>query len=833
MRIPVKKEIINVIPQSPLSEGHPFPEKAALIPSNEPIVFPHMIAPVVITDEKHMRLVEDVFRKDRLVAFFPTEKIEKQNKEGKTTEVTRLLTHGTLCAILRMLRIPDGTMRLLVHGIARIKATGIVQNSPYLISSIETAKEIHYTDDLEVDALRKETMESLQKAVMYANLSEDLLVAALNVDDAGKLADLVASNVSLSNKNLIQIHQEIDTKKRLRSVYDHLTREVQVMEIGNTISERVRESVDRNQREYYLREQIRVMQNELGQTDPNVSEMQELRSRVDAKQMPDYARKVVDKELTRLSMLQPAAAEYGVVRTYLEHILDLPFVERSTDNRDLIAAREILEEDHFGLQKVKERILEFLAVITSQKGSMKAPILCLVGPPGVGKTSLGKSIAKALGRKFHRFSVGGMRDEAEIRGHRRTYIGAMPGRIVKSLMECETINPLLMIDEVDKIGSDFRGDPASALLEVLDPEQNDTFQDHYMDMPIDLSNVLFVTTANTLDTIPGPLRDRMEIIRIAGYTPEEKFHIAQRHLVKREFENSGLSKRVFRFAKPALQLLISEYTAEAGVRGLQQQIGAVCRKLKLKIAEEESLLLRGESLPENTPALSKSRSFSITEEVVRNLLGHPKYKMDVAEMNTIPGVVTGLAWTPIGGDILFVEASRFPGKGNLKLTGQLGDVMKESVNAAFTFLRANRHLLQVEDTEFSEFDYHVHVPAGATPKDGPSAGVAMVSALASLLRNQSVRGDLAMTGEISLRGNVLPVGGIKEKVLAAHRSGIRTILLPKKNEHDLEEIPQSILKVITFHFLERTEEVFSHIFSAQPAKDKAATPRTRKGRKTE
>lgn len=844
MRNPSKKEIINVIPQSSLSEGLPFPERAALIPCNEPIVFPHMIAPVLIHEEKHMRLIDDVFKGDRLVAFFPTEKIQKKGKDGKSNEATRLLNYGTLCAVLRMLRVPDGTMRLLVHGIARVKATGLTQQSPYMISGIEHVKEVTYQDDMEIEALRKETMESLQKAVMYANLSEDLLVAALNLEDPGKLADLVASNVNLSPKHLISIHQELDTKKRLRQVYDHLTREVHVMEIGNTISEQVRESVDKNQREYYLREQIRVMQNELGQTDPNVTEMQELRVRLEAKQMPDHARKIAEKELSRLAMLQPAAAEYGVVRTYIDHILDLPFVERTDDHLNMIKAAEILNEDHYGLEKVKQRILEYLAVVRLKRGTLKGPILCLVGPPGVGKTSLGKSIARAMGRKFHRFSLGGMRDEAEIRGHRRTYIGAMPGRIVKSLLDCETINPVIMLDEVDKIGSDFRGDPASALLEVLDPEQNDSFQDHYMDMPIDLSQVMFITTANTLDTIPGPLRDRMEIIRIAGYTPDEKLKIAERYLVKREVENAGLTNRQIRFTVAGLRHLISDYTAEAGVRGLQQQIASITRKVARTIAEEESRVEVAAPKPgskSKTKANSKltsatpSKVVSLTPEVIEELLGPSKFKQDLAEQNQIPGVATGLAWTSVGGDILFVEASRFPGKGNLKLTGQLGDVMKESVSAAMTFLRSNRHLIGLEDVEFGEYDYHVHVPAGATPKDGPSAGVAMVSALASLMTKESIRDYLAMTGEISLRGNVLPVGGIKEKVLAAHRSGIREILLPRKNEQDLDEIPESVRKVMTFNFLDRTEEVFPFIFNSKRVKqgkkakvlvaEKAKTPK--------
>lgn len=784
------------------NDGIPFPEQVSLLRSDEPIVFPHMIAPILISDDGIRRMVEEATQENRLIGVFAS----RLNEENEVVP-DELLPVGVLCAVLRMLRLPDGTVRLLVHGVSRIAIESMVEGAPHPTAKIVRVDESEVSDD-EASALIKQTVSNLQTAVTLTNMPEDLAVAAMNIDSSGRLADLVASNINLDGGDLRGILLETDTKKRLSKVFHLLSREVRVLEIGNRISEKVRQSVDKNQREFFLREQIRVMQKELGESDPNEQEVVELRERLAAKEMPDDARKVAEKELGRLAMLQPAAAEYGVIRTYIEWILDLPWVERTDDHIDLERAARVLDEDHYGLEKVKERILEFLSVIRLKSGDLKGPILCLVGPPGVGKTSLGRSIARATGRKFTRFSLGGMRDEAEIRGHRRTYIGAMPGRIVKALKDCETINPLIMLDEIDKLGSDFRGDPASALLEVLDPEQNDTFTDHYMDMPIDLSRVMFITTANSLDTIPPPLRDRMEIIRIAGYTPEEKVEIANRYLISRERGNAGLKTKHIRFRVPAVRKLIREYTAEAGVRGLQKEIGSISRKVARRIAEEESRRENAtKSNRRKSGKPSKPSPVVVTPEAVEELLGPPRTQIDVAERLSRPGVAVGMAWTSIGGEILFIEASLHPGKGVLKLTGQLGDVMKESANAALTFLRSNRELLGVDDNVFAENDFHVHVPAGATPKDGPSAGVAMIAALASLVSGRLCRDYVSMTGEISLRGNVLPVGGIKEKCLAAHRAGIREILLPKRNERDIDEVPETIRKVVSFRFIDRVEDV--------------------------
>ncbi|MDK2973045.1 MAG: ATP-dependent Lon protease [Candidatus Sumerlaeota bacterium] len=790
----------------PITDGIPFPEKVAVLHSDTPVFYPSMIAPIVVTDEATQKMVDGVLRGDRLIGVFPSELPSGSGSKDAPAPIQAqgvpLFKVGTLCVVLRLLKMPDGSVRLLVHGVTRIMIEELVEEKPYPVAAIRRVDDIE-VEDVEVEALRKMTLEELQKAIALTSLPEDLAVAAYNVEEPGKLADLVASNLNLKPDAIRDILAERNTKKRLQRVFDLLSREVYVMEIGNTISERVREDVDRHQRDFFLREQIKAMRNELGERDPHEAEIDELRERLKDKAMPAHARTVAERELGRLAHLQPAAAEYSVIRTYLEWILDLPWEEATDDKIDLDEAARILDEDHYGLEKVKERILEYLAVIRLKKGNLKGPILCLVGPPGVGKTSLGKSVARATGRKFARFSLGGMRDEAEIRGHRRTYIGAMPGRIVKALKDCGSINPLVMLDEVDKLGSDFRGDPASALLEVLDPEQNDSFTDHYMDMPIDLSRVMFITTANTLDTIPGPLRDRMEIIRLAGYTREEKLQIASKYLVPKEIDNAGLRKSDVRFRAAGLRRLIAYYTAEAGVRGLQKEIASICRKAARKRATE---LSRHDHDEDTKAAKPKFAPVVVDADAVEELLGPPKTYNEVAERMGRPGVAIGLAWTSIGGEILFVEASAYPGKAALKLTGQLGDVMKESANAALTWLRTNRQLVEVDDSVFADQEFHVHVPAGATPKDGPSAGVAMAVVLASLVTGRLVRDYVAMTGEISLRGTVLPVGGIKEKVLAAHRAGIKEVVLPKKNERDLDEIPKPVRKAMKFHLIDRVEQ---------------------------
>jgi ATP-dependent Lon protease len=803
-----------------VQETIPFPERVAVLPSDNPLLYPHMIAPLVLTDAAAQRMVEAVLHGDRLLGVFPSQ-LESDTAEGAPPPAHEaagvpLFRVGTLCVVLRLLKMPDGSVRLLVHGVTRIAIEAMLEDGPWPQATIRRLEDEEEAADIEMEALRKQTLELLQRAIQLTSMPEDLAVAAYNVEEPGKLADLVASHLNLKPQVMREILGEFHSRRRLERVFNLLSREVTVMEIGNSISERVREQVDRNQREFFLREQIKVMRDELGEKDPHEREIDELRRRFADKNLPEHARKVAARELDRLALLQPAAAEYSVIRTYLEWILDLPWNEATDDTIDLDHAARVLDEDHHGLDKVKERILEYLAVIRLKGGSLKGPILCLVGPPGVGKTSLGKSVARATGRQFARFSLGGMRDEAEIRGHRRTYIGAMPGRIIKALKDCGTVNPLVMLDEIDKLGTDFRGDPASALLEVLDPEQNDSFTDHYMDMPVDLSRVMFVTTANSLDTIPGPLRDRMEIIRIAGYTPDEKQAIATRFLVPRETDNAGLLRRDVRFRADGLRRLVAEYTAEAGVRGLQKQIASICRKVARQIATEQS-----RQDPATTNGKRPKRAPVVVDAArVEELLGPPKTYNEAAERMGRPGISIGLAWTAIGGEILFVEASAYPGKGELKLTGQLGDVMKESAAAALTFLRTNRQLVELDDEVFAKQDFHLHVPAGATPKDGPSAGVAMVAALASLLTGRLVRDYVAMTGEISLRGSVLPVGGIKEKCLAAHRAGIREILLPKKNARDLDEVPEQVRRAVRFHLVDRVEEVLE--LALQPRNGKPA-----------
>jgi ATP-dependent Lon protease len=796
-----------------------LPAEIPILPLDGVVVFPFMIAPIVISEDSARKLVETVMKSDRMLAVFhPTFSIPGDDDEEEKPGVS-LYPVGTLCSVLRMLRIPDGTFRLLVHGVCRVKIEEITSETPFLSGKVYGVKEIEPAkDDVEVEAMMKLTLDNLQKAVDFSAVSEELTVAALNVEGPGKMADLVASNLPVGSMDLLPILAEAKVKRRLRKVQSLLGREVRVLEIGNRINDEVREEVDRSQRSYFLQQQLKAIRKELGEADPHEAELDELEHRVQITEMPDHIRKVAEKEFSRLQGMPVAAAEYGVIRTYIEWILDIPWAISSDDHLDIFEAGSILDEDHYGLEKVKERILEFLSVIRLKGGNLKGPILCLVGPPGVGKTSLGRSIARATGRSFQNFSLGGMRDEAEIRGHRRTYVGAMPGRIVKALKEAGTNNPLIMLDEVDKLGSDFRGDPSSALLEVLDPEQNFHFTDHYMDMPIDLSRIMFITTANTIDTIPGPLRDRMEIIRLAGYTDLEKLEIADRYLVPRELDNNGLLKKSLGFTKTALKDIIHDYTAEAGVRGLQRQISKVCRKVAMRVAEYESKLerwikenekKRGRKSQKGKPTPMKK--ISVTNKNIEEFLGKKRTYQEVAERMGRPGVATGLAWTSVGGAILFIEAARYPGTGQLKLTGQLGDVMKESAMTALTYLQANAKDFNFDQGDFKKWDFHVHVPDGSTPKDGPSAGVALATALTSLISGKPVRDFVAMTGEVTLRGNVMPVGGIKEKCLAAHRAGIKHVFLPKHNINDFEDVPDTVRKALKVSYF---DEVGQYIKAA-------------------
>jgi ATP-dependent Lon protease len=625
-------------------------------------------------------------------------------------------------------------------------------------------------------------------------LPEELQIMVANVEDPSVLTHLIAGALRISTEEKQELLEEVDVSKRLRRLSEILARELEVVAIGSKIQSQVQSELDKGQREYFLRQQLKAIQDELGEADEVQAEVNELRSQLEALELPEVVRKQVDRELARLERLQPAMAEYGVIRAYLEWIAALPWDKETEDDLDLQHARKVLDEDHYDIEQVKERILEFLAVMRLRGGrgsQSSGSILCFVGPPGVGKTSLGRSMARALGRKFERISVGGLRDEAEIRGHRRTYIGALPGVIIRALRDAGVRNPLLMIDEIDKMGSDFRGDPSSAMLEVLDPEQNNAFRDYYLDLPFDLSDVMFVCTANTLDTIPGPLRDRMEVIQLAGYTEEEKLQIARRYLVPRQIERNGLSPSRIAFSDSALRAIVADYTREAGVRQLEREIGTICRKVARQVAEGNA-----------------KRKVTITEPRVRELLGKRRFFSETRRRTARPGVATGLAWTPVGGEVLFIEATAFPGRGRLTITGQLGEVMQESAQAALSYVRSNAAELVPDLPEdwFATHEIHVHVPAGATPKDGPSAGVAMVTALVSLLTGRLVRSEVAMTGEITLTGQVLPIGGLKEKALAAQRNGIRIVIAPALNQQDVDEIPEHLRKDLEFHFVSTIEE---------------------------
>jgi ATP-dependent Lon protease len=715
---------------------------------------------------------------------------------------------GTVAVIHKAVKQADGTLRIVAQGLGRFRLGELVQTEPYLKARIEAVVEDETASDVEVQALVRSVTSLFQNVVALSpNLPDELVGVIANVDGPGAIADLVSASLpSLPLALKQELLETAPARERLAKLAAALAKEAEVLQLGSKIQSEVQSEMSKTQREYYLREQLKAIQKELGEGDERTQEIDALREKVEAAGMPDEAKAEALRELDRLAKMPPAAAEYTVARTYIDWLVAMPWKHETTDDVDIAKSRTILDEDHEGLEKIKDRILEYLAV-KKIRPEGKDPILCFVGPPGVGKTSLGKSIARALGRKFHRISLGGMRDEAEIRGHRRTYIGALPGQIVQGLRRAGTKNPVLMLDEIDKLGMDFRGDPASALLEVLDPEQNATFRDHYLDVPFDLSRVLFITTANVMDTVPGPLRDRMEIIPLAGYTEEEKVLIAQKHLVPKQAREHGLKPgEDITFVPEALRLLARGYTREAGVRSLEREIASVCRKVARRHAEGEIGPVR------------------VTPDVVTSSLGVPRFELEEVEERTrVPGVATGLAWTPAGGDVLFVEATRMPGKHTLTLTGQLGDVMKESVQAALSWVRSHARQLNIDPDFWERSDVHVHVPAGAIPKDGPSAGVTMATALVSLLTGRPVRGGLAMTGEISLSGRVLPVGGIKEKVLAAHRAGIRTVVLPRRNEKNLlEDVPGAVRDVMTVRLADSIEDVLEAALE-QPQVASAAT----------
>jgi len=781
------------------------PERVGVLPLRDTVTFPDMLIPLNVGQERSIELINDVLRGDRSIAMVASAK-----PEAEAPGPEDLYSVGVLGVVARMIRVPDGTLRVLIQGGQRVRIENWLETKPYLVAEVADAPDV-VDQTPELTALMRnvqQTFTDIVEQVPY--LPEELQIMVANVDDPSVLAHLIAGALRLKTEEKQALLEEVDVGKRLRRLSEILARELEVVAIGSKIQSQVQSELDKGQREYFLRQQLKAIQEELGEADEIRAEMTELREQLDAIELPQEVRKQADRELSRLERLQPAMAEYGVVRGYLEWIAALPWDKSTEDNLDLKHARKVLDEDHYDIEQVKDRILEFLAV-RKLKPDARGTILCFVGPPGVGKTSLGRSIARALGRKFERLSVGGVRDEAEIRGHRRTYIGAMPGTIIRAMRDAGANNPLLMIDEIDKMGADFRGDPSSAMLEVLDPEQNHAFRDHYLDLPFDLSAVTFVTTANTLDTIPGPLRDRMEVIQLAGYTEEEKLQIAKRYLVPRQIERNGLSTSKIAFSDPALRVIISDYTREAGVRQLEREIGTACRKVARQVAEGTA-----------------KRKVTVTEPRARELLGRQRFYSEVRRRTSRPGVATGLAWTPVGGDVLFIEATAMPGKGNLTITGQLGDVMKESARAALSYVRSNAVELvpDLDEDWFAQHDIHIHVPAGAIPKDGPSAGVAMTTALASLLSGRPVRSDVAMTGEITLTGQVLPIGGLKEKALAAQRGGIRVVIAPARNEQDIDEIPEHLRKDLDFTFVSEIGEVLEVALQRRRApRPRAASPR--------
>jgi ATP-dependent Lon protease len=793
----------------------PVPATLPVLPLRETIPLPDTLIPLAVGQERSVRLIDDVLRGNRMLVM-----VASRTSEAEAPGPADLFEVGVVGAIARMIKVPDGTMRVLVQGGQRVHIDRWVRESPYLVAEISELPDVAPAETAELEALTRnvqQTFSSIVEGNPY--LPEELQLAIANIDDPSALSHLIAGSLRLKPEEKQGLLEEVDVARRLRRLVDILARELEVISIGSEIQNQVQSEIDKSQREFVLRQQLDAIRKELGEFDESAAEANELRQQLDAIALPEDVRRQVDRELKRLEALPTQAAEHGIIRTYLEWIASLPWDTSTEDDLDLAHARSVLDEDHYDIEQVKDRILEFLAV-RRLKPDARGSILCFIGPPGVGKTSLGRSIARALGRKFERISAGGVRDEAEIRGHRRTYIGAMPGTIIRALRDAGSNNPLFMIDEIDKMGADWRGDPSSAMLEVLDPEQNSSFRDHYLDVPFDLSKVMFITTGNTLDTIPGPLRDRMEVIQLAGYTEEEKLEIAKRYLVPRQIERNGLRKSWISFSDRALRGIVRDYTREAGVRNLEREIGTVCRKIAREVAE---------SAERNGKRPAKA---SITEPRVRELLGRPRFHSETKRRTRQPGVATGLAWTPVGGDVLFIEAASYPGKGRLTITGQLGEVMRESAQAALSYVRGHHTELApgLGDEWFAEHDIHIHVPAGAIPKDGPSAGVTMATALTSLISARAVRDDLAMTGEMTLTGQVLPIGGLKEKALAAQRSGIRTVIAPALNEADVEEIPEHLRRDLDFVFVEEIGEVLDAALEAPSSNGRRRPRAAAKGR---
>jgi len=774
-----------------------IPEFLPVLPLRDIVIYPFMIVPLFVSREKSIRSVDEALGDNRMIFLVSQRDLDKEEPAGED-----LYTTGTVAVIMRMLKLPDGRIRILVQGLSRAHVESIEDAGEFLKARLSALDETGTSErSLEVEALVRNVRASMERAAnLGKNISPEVMAIVSSLDDAGRLADLAASNLELKVEDAQSVLDIADTTARLRRVNELLNKEIEVLTVQQEINTQARADIDRSQREFFLRQQLKAIQTELGEGNELAEEVAQFREKIEAAAMPKHAEEEALRQLKKLERMHPDAAETATLRNWMEIMLDLPWSKASVDNLDLIKAQQILDEDHYGLEKVKERIVEALAV-RKLKEKPKGSILCLVGPPGVGKTSLGRSIARALDRKFVRLSLGGLHDEAEIRGHRRTYVGAMPGRIIQALQQAATNNPLIMLDEIDKVGADFRGDPSSALLEVLDPEQNNSFRDNYLGITFDLSNVMFMTTANILDTVQPALRDRMEVIRLAGYTEEEKLEIARRHLLPKQIEENGITAKNVHISKRALSVVIQQYTQEAGLRQLEREIGRICRKVARRIAE------------------GKSETVRATPKNVHEFLGPPKTFPEEALRKDQVGVATGLAWTAVGGDVLFIEALRMRGKGQLVLTGQLGEVMRESAQAAYSYAKSRARELEIPDEDFEKFDMHIHIPEGAIPKDGPSAGITLATAMVSSLSQRAVRKDVAMTGEITLRGNVLPVGGVKEKVLAARRARVTKVILPHLNRRDMEEIPKELFGEMQFIFVENVREVFR-----EALKEKAQPP---------
>ncbi len=786
------------------SEGHMrIPSRLPVLPLRDLVVYPFIIVPLSVSRDRSISAVDHALAGNRMILL-----CAQKDKDNDHPAGDDLYQVGTVAVIMRMLKLPDHRIRVLVQGVARARLDALRDVGEFHEADITQIEDLSPEADLEQEALMRAVKKTLDRSVSLGKtISSEVMVVASNLESPGRLADLVASNLEMKIEDAQEVLESVDPVQRLVKVHELLNKEIHLLTMQQEIYTNAREEIDRSQREFFLRQQMKAIQNELGEGNELAEEIEQYREKVEKAKMPEKVREEVDRQIGKLERMQPDSAETATVRNYLDWMVELPWSKATRDNLDIMKAAKILDEDHFGLEKIKERILEYLSVRKLNK-DMKGPILCFVGPPGVGKTSLGRSIARALGRKFVRISLGGVRDEAEIRGHRRTYVGAMPGRIIQGMHQAESINPIFMLDEVDKLGADYRGDPSSALLEVLDPEQNNTFRDHYLGVPYDLSKVLFIATANMLEPIQPAFLDRMEVIQLSGYTEEEKIIIAGRHIIPKQVRENGLKEDQIRFEERGISRIISQYTREAGLRNLERELATVCRKVARKVAEDS---LEGTAI--------------IDAKCVDRYLGAPRILPEESLKTDRIGVAMGLAWTASGGDILFVEATTMKGQGNLVLTGQLGDVMKESARAALSYARARSAVLGIPDRFFASHDIHVHVPEGAIPKDGPSAGITMAVAMISAVSGRPVRRDIAMSGEITLRGQVLPVGGIKEKVLAARRAGIRRVILPGLCRRHLEDIPAYMREEMEFHFVEEVEDVFAMTLVEEPKRRRRKTAR--------